>query len=314
MHRQAGCALAVVAGATCLWFACAADPGDASKVSSAQSGGSTSSGSSGAPSSSSAGSSGGTSSGTGSSSGQTGSSTGSPGGSSSSGGGTSSGVGSSGVSTSSSGAGGSSSGGPSCSPAANPQVAVSYCTNDSTNLTATQTISFNLQLANNSFKTTNLSDVTVRYWFSADGNAPTGLVFVSYYSQNGNSAITADVKGTFASAPAANTTPTSDSYLELSFTSDAGSLGQLGSGSAAIQAAIHGPNYTGTFNETNDYSFTATSKCSTYVQTQTVTAYVAGALVWGCEPGAGGASSSSSSGAASSSGADSGGGADAPTE
>jgi len=145
--------------------------------------------------------------------------------------------------------------------------------------------------------------VTVRYWFNADQNPVSTLFFVSYDARNGNAQFNntaMGLTGTFAAAPPANATLTADSYLELSFGTAAGNLTPLGGAPAQIQAAIHGPGsngYSDVFNETNDYSFTATQRCSMYAASTTITAYLKGVLVSGCEPGSGtGASTSSSSG------------------
>jgi len=155
-----------------------------------------------------------------------------------------------------------------------------------------------VEVGNGGFATITLSDVTVRYWFTADGNAPATLMFKSYYSQNGNLTITNMVKATFAAAPPANVTPTSDTYLELSFPGATGTIGALGGGGANIQVEFNGAQNQ-TFNETNDYSFDAT-KTKTYQAWTHMTAYVKGVLVYGCEPQS--TTASSSGGAAGSSG------------
>jgi hypothetical protein len=179
------------------------------------------------------------------------------------------------------------------------------------------TVAFDLLLTSGGFAAVNLADVTVRYWFTADGNDPTGMTFISYYSAHGNTALAANgVVGTFSAAPAANLP--ADAYLDLSFTAADGSLGGgLTGDTLSIQAAFHGPGtqYSDTFNEANDYSFDPTKTKAPGSQTTTITAYVKGQLVWGCEPGSGGstnASGSSSSGS-SSSGSGTSGGADAGT-
>jgi hypothetical protein len=276
MRHQVGRSVAFVAAIACFAFACAADPGDPLKTSSAYVGGSGSSGGL-ATSSSGTGSSGG---GFGSGGGVGSSGFGGPGSSSGSG------------SSSSSGgavdldAGPDGSVGASC--ATSSTVAVGYYTQDMATSTAVQTAQFNLEVSNAGFGTLNLSDVTIRYWFTADGNPVSGITFKSYYSQNANQNITTDLAGKFMAAPAANLTATSDSYLEVSFTAGAGALGALSGGAADIQVAFFDPNYRFMFNETNDYSFDPTKRPSTYQLSKTITAYVKGQLSWGCEPGAGG--------------------------
>ena len=325
MHRNTARPVLLIGATISLGLACAADPGDPSKTGNLAAppiGGNSSSGI-GRSSSSSGASSTGSSSGTGSSGGFGSSSGGGSGfGSSGSGSGTgsSSGFGSS---TGSSSGIGSSSGGASSSGSAvvdagadaasstcitNPRSAtVSYYTSDSATATAQQQLQFNVEVGNGGFATLTLSDVTVRYWFTNDGNAPATLMFKSYYSQNGNLTITNLVKATFAAAPPANVTPTSDTYLELSFPGNTGTIGALGGGGANIQVEFNGAQNT-TFNETNDYSFDPT-KTKTYQAWTHMTAYVKGVLVYGCEPQATTASSGgSSSGSGSSSSGSSGGG------
>jgi uncharacterized membrane protein YgcG len=139
------------------------------------------------------------------------------------------------------------------------------------------------------------------------------MVFVCDYAANAsNMVITSNVTGTFMSAPAANVTATADSYLELAFGPTTGMVAALASGMpVTIQVRLHGgPSsnpYMDLFNETNDYSWDGTK--TTSQPTQTITAYVKGQLVWGCEPGSGGSGSSSSGG-----GVDSGGGMDAAAD
>lgn len=182
--------------------------------------------------------------------------------------------------------------------------------------TASQQMGYTLNLTGG-LSTTNMSDITVRYWFTADDNDVTQLFFVTYYSQVNNVAITNDVTATFAPAPPANVTPTSDSYMELSFSAAAPAL-SFGT-TANIQVVVHGPGgngYSDKFNETNDYSFNAMDPgTGTYGPNNNITYYVKGVLVGGCEPsgtgGGGGSSSSSSSSSSSGTGSDSGSGVDA---
>jgi cellulose binding protein with CBM3 domain len=156
-------------------------------------------------------------------------------------------------------------------------------------------IGFHLKLVNAGLAALNLPDITVRYWFTADGNAASGLVFVCDYASNNNgqATITSDVTGTFLAAPAANVTATSDTYLELSFNAAAGMLasGLTGGGvPVEIQVRFYGNGFSDRFNESNDYSFDATK--TMFQASSTITAYQNGRLVWGCEPGAAAGSSS----------------------
>jgi hypothetical protein len=70
-----------------------------------------------------------------------------------------------------------------------------------------------------------------------------------------------------------------DHYLEVGFTSGAGSLA-AGASTGDIQNRFNKTDWS-TFNQANDYSYgTATA----YADTTTVTVYVNGTLVWGTEP------------------------------
>jgi Cellulose binding domain len=316
MQRNAAQTFAFSVALTCLGLACAADPGDPLKTGLAAGPGSSSTG----------GFSGSSSSNSGSSSGfGTGSSSSSSSSSSSGGFGTSSSGGSTGSSSSSGGSGDDGGGdatiptGATCAANSVNFPTLAYYTDDPTSPTATQSVHFHFQLQGG-LAATSLQDVKVRYWFTADSNALTGITFVSYYSQFGGTAICGpcpmssqagssnNVVGAFASAPAANVTPTADSYLELSFgTGTASDMLTFGGSSAVIEVVFHNTNYAGTYNETNDYSYNAT-KVMTPSAWDHITVYAKGQLVAGCEPGAGGSTSGGSSSSSSSGASDAGGG------
>jgi hypothetical protein len=70
-------------------------------------------------------------------------------------------------------------------------------------------------------------------------------------------------------------------YLEIGFTAAAGSLAP-GQSSGEIQTRIHHINWSD-FITTDSYSFIS-DPSFVYKDTQTVTLYLNGALVWGTEP------------------------------
>jgi len=72
-----------------------------------------------------------------------------------------------------------------------------------------------------------------------------------------------------------------NTVLEIGFTAGAGSLA-AGQSSGEIQTRIHHANYSN-FNTTETYSFIS-DPSFVYKDTQTVTLYVNGVLVWGVEP------------------------------
>lgn len=116
-----------------------------------------------------------------------------------------------------------------------------------------------------------LSDVKLRYYYTIDGAQPQN--FFCDFSQVG----TTNVTGQFVpiSPPETN----ADYYLEVGFTSGAGSLAPGASVEAQCRfAKTNWANYT----QTNDYSFNATA--TTYVDWTLVTGFVGGVLQWGTEP------------------------------
>jgi len=118
----------------------------------------------------------------------------------------------------------------------------------------------------------NLSGVKLRYYLTKDGNA--NLSFWCDYAQVGTSA----VSGTFATISPAKTG--ADTYLEISFSSAAGSIA-AGGQSGDIQIRIAQSDWSN-FNEANDYSFDGTK--SAFADWNKVTLYQSGTLAWGVEP------------------------------
>jgi hypothetical protein len=130
-----------------------------------------------------------------------------------------------------------------------------------------------------------LSELTVRYWYNVDASSGTlPQQYVCDYAQvdtgNGaNTAITADVMGTFGSAP--TVTAGADSYMEISFAAGAGSIPP--GLTAQVQNRFHKNNYSGQFTQASDYSFDPSD--TAFTASMTITLYRAGTLVWGVEPG-----------------------------
>jgi hypothetical protein len=87
-----------------------------------------------------------------------------------------------------------------------------------------------------------------------------------------------NVKGNFVAVSPARTN--ADYYLEISFTSGAGTLAP-GANSGDIQNRFSKSDWSN-YNETNDYSYNATM--TNYAAWTKVTAYYQGSLVWGTEP------------------------------
>lgn len=136
--------------------------------------------------------------------------------------------------------------------------------------TAANTISHYLTLNNEGNTPVSYGDVTLRYWFTAEGSS--ALNYYLDYAKMGN----AYVKGKFVKP--ATTFTNADTYLEISFAAP-DSLYPL-STTGNIQQRIAKANWS-VFDQLNDHSFKAGS---TFGDNVKVTAYVKGTLVYGVEP------------------------------
>lgn len=130
------------------------------------------------------------------------------------------------------------------------------------------------------FKVTNsgsasvqLSDVKVRYYFKADSASAT-YRFACSWAVKG----CAHVTGTFGTL--ARPTATADRYLEVGFTSGAGSL-TAGADTGDMQLRFYQSNWQ-SVNQSDDYSFGPAQ--TSYGNWTKVTATVSGSQVWGTAP------------------------------
>lgn len=118
-----------------------------------------------------------------------------------------------------------------------------------------------------------LSSLTIRYWYTSDGNKT--QQFVCDYALVG----CGNVTGTFNTLTPA--TSTADSYLQISLGSGSGGLA-AGSNSGVIQTRFNNSDW-GSYNQTNDFSWNASV---THLQPYgNADLYENGQLVWGAEPG-----------------------------
>ncbi len=138
---------------------------------------------------------------------------------------------------------------------------------------ASSTVSINprIKLTNTGDAAIALADVSLRYFYTADGSQ--SQAFFCDWSHIGS----ANVVGTFHAMASAK--PTADTYLNIDFTAGAGMLnpGQ----SIELQIRFSKSDWS-SYSQSNDYSFNATA--SGYVEHSKLAGYINGTLQWGMEP------------------------------
>ncbi len=136
---------------------------------------------------------------------------------------------------------------------------------------AVNTLNPRLKFINTDTAPIQLSKVKIRYYYTIDSEKEQS--FTCDWSTVG----AANITGTFIKMPTAKTG--ADYYLEISFSSGAGSLaaGQ----SIEIQTRINKTDWSN-YTQTGDYSFNAAA--TAYVDWIKITAYQSGNLMWGVEP------------------------------
>lgn len=139
------------------------------------------------------------------------------------------------------------------------------------NTAVTNGIAPRFKIVNTGTESINLSDVKLRYYYTIDGEK------AQNFWCDWSSAGTANVTGTFAKLATAKTG--ADYYLEIGFTSAAGTL--AAGASVDVQARFSKSDWTN-YTQTGDYSFQESG--SNYTDWNKVTGYVGGSLVWGIEP------------------------------
>jgi endoglucanase len=144
---------------------------------------------------------------------------------------------------------------------------------DANTAATTNQISPHFEIANNTSASVALSTLTIRYWYTEDGTET--QQFNCDYAVAG----CANVTGSFTRLT--SPTSTADTYLQVGFTSAAGSVAINGN-SGDIQTRFNKSDWTN-YTQTNDYSWSATQ--TSYAAWSLVTLYQNGLLVWGTEPG-----------------------------
>jgi endoglucanase len=129
-----------------------------------------------------------------------------------------------------------------------------------------------IQLVNTGSSAVTLSAITVRYWFTKDAGASTFSTWCDY-ALIGCGNITTRV------VAVSRTRTGADSYLEIGYTSGAGSLA-AGASTGDGQFRLNKTDWSN-FTEAGDYSYgTGTS----FADSTKVTVYQNGTLIWGVEP------------------------------
>ncbi len=134
-----------------------------------------------------------------------------------------------------------------------------------------------LEVINTSRETVELKDVTLRYYYTPDGD--------SAYRSNCVQTSLGCSNITWTTGPAAG--PDTGHYLQIGFTAAAGSLAP-GKSSEGIGLQLYRVDRK-KLNQVDDYSFTAEN--TTYTPSKLVTAHLRGAVVWGEGPDSGGPAS-----------------------
>ncbi|MCX4579402.1 hydrolase [Streptomyces sp. NBC_01571] len=150
-------------------------------------------------------------------------------------------------------------------------IAVQYRTSAS-GATADQSEPW-FKVRNTGSSTVQLSQVKIRYYFKAD-SASASYRFACSWAVKG----CANITGTFGVL--SNPTATANRYLEIGFTSAAGSLA-AGADTSDMQLRFYQANWQ-TLNQADDYSFNPSQ--TSYADWNKVTAQLAGTTVWGIAP------------------------------
>lgn len=133
------------------------------------------------------------------------------------------------------------------------------------------TIYVRYKLTNNGSDSIKLSDLKLRYYYTKEGTADQN--FYCDWSNAGSQYVSGALHALTPSKK------TADQYLEISFTSDAGSIDP--GHSVEVQGRLAKSDWSN-YTQTNDYSYQSTA--SAYTSWNHVTAYQSGQLVYGVEP------------------------------
>ncbi len=139
-----------------------------------------------------------------------------------------------------------------------------------TTSSSTNVLGSTFQITNTGSESINLSDLKIRYYYTEDGTQDQN--FNCYYSavSNPSKDITGKIKGTFGKMD--NPTATADTYFEISFSSDSGTI--AAGGTVSVQAAVNKSDWSN-YDQTNDYSFN---------NSKDIVVYSGSNVIWGIAP------------------------------
>ncbi|WP_347451255.1 stalk domain-containing protein [Acetoanaerobium noterae] len=141
---------------------------------------------------------------------------------------------------------------------------------------SSNTISINIQITNMDMEPIDLSNLNIRYYYTKDGNQNQNFFCDHAAITNPYTSITSKVAGNFYGFSPSTTN--ADTYLEVSFSSDAGVINQ--GEFIYIQSRLAKVDWSH-YNQSNDYSFEAESS---YTQSNKITVYMNDVLISGIEP------------------------------
>ncbi|WP_239619288.1 glycoside hydrolase family 48 protein [Cohnella mopanensis] len=130
-----------------------------------------------------------------------------------------------------------------------------------------------LRIVNTGTSSVPLNQLKIRYWYTKGSTQ--SETFTCDWAGVGCANLTATF--TSMSSPATG----ADTYLEIGFTTGAGSIA-AGGNSGEIQSRINLANWSN-YNEADDYSYNGTQ--TSYAPSSNITLYQNGTLIWGNEPG-----------------------------
>ena len=153
-------------------------------------------------------------------------------------------------------------------------LVLQYKTSDNTQSSATDNhVRPHFKINNDGNTLIDLSDVTIRYWYTKEGTS-NQTIHVDWAQVGKQNVLTSMVQ-------MATPEPGADHYMEVGFTAAAGSI-SAGGTSGPVQTCFHKSNWSN-YDEMDDYSFNM--NYNTFQNWDNVTLYCNGDLAWGTEPG-----------------------------